>query len=98
MSAPDVELRALLEATWSRNLVRVLGRLDRVAAALDRLTDDGDVTAEDVADAHTLAGALGTYGRPGSDLLRRAELLLSGARDDPAHVAEQVRALRAELA
>src|SRR5262245_43048262 len=67
-----------LRAVWSRSRETVEGRLENLerAAALaveGRLDAEARLAAE--ADAHKLAGALGTFGFPqASDLAREAEL------------------------
>lgn len=97
MTEREDAMAAILERAWERNHERVLGRLDRVALALEQLAggSGGDTSATN--EAHVLAGALGTYGRPGSPLLREAELCLSGEGGDAAAIAVGVRALAAEL-
>ena len=91
-------MSAILEQAWHRQHARVLGRLGRVALALDELAAGRAADASATGEAHVLAGALGTYGRPGSPLLREAEVCLSGDGGDPAALARRVRALTAELA
>lgn len=97
MSDPE-EVAALLEQLWQANRGVLLDRLDVVVAGLSGApgTDLQDAARQ----AHSLAGALGTYGRPGSPLLKSAERALAdGAADDGARatLAQEVRALRSVL-
>ncbi len=82
------ELEDLVEAVWQRQRPRVLGRLEVVVGALRAGVADQEAARE----AHVLAGALGTYGRPGSSLLRRAELALTSG-DVPSGLSAEVLAL-----
>lgn len=66
------ELEDMVEAVWLRQRPRVEARLHRVVAALQAGGADPDAAHE----AHKLAGALGTYGRAGSDLAQQAERAL----------------------
>lgn len=81
---PD-PLAAALDRLWRTNGPELRARAERVRAAL---TDSGGATGDQagaVRDAHVLAGALGTYGRPGSELFATAEALLARELpdDDP---------------
>lgn len=77
MSGSD--LGALVEAVWLRQRPRVEARLHAVVAALRTGAADEGAAHE----AHRLAGALGTYGRPGSDLAREAERALTSGQVPP---------------
>lgn len=96
---PD-PLAAALDRLWQTNGPELRARAERVLSAL---SSPEAVAGEDVVrDAHVLAGALGTYGRPGSELFTMAEGLLEAGRDggDPgarAALAEDVRRLLLEL-
>jgi hypothetical protein len=62
---PDVQL--LLRSIWERNQERVLGRVERVRAAVEATDPRRPVLAlthELQADLHALMGALGTFGWP----------------------------------
>jgi hypothetical protein len=84
----------VVEAMWQRNRARLLARLDRVEAALRAQSPAAPVDTAAAEDAHVLAGALGTYGRPGSELLKQVELALARRSEhDPIPLAEQVRRL-----
>lgn len=92
----------LVERLWQTNRAKVLARLDEVLAAVDLLAAGraADRTAAE-RQAHALAGALGTYSRPGSSLLKEVERTLaagSGDREVLARHAEQLRALADDLA
>jgi hypothetical protein len=91
-------LDAVVARIWVRALPKVLARLDVVIGALSAAAAGTAAAAEEVRDAHVLAGTLGSYGRPGSDLLRDAELLLAGTGDgDAISLAGQIRELRDQL-
>ena len=97
MTAAD-PLAAAVEAMWDRNADRVRTRLGSVIAGVELLADGGDPGAEAEQEAHVLSGVLGTYGRPGSELLRRAELALGGSsRAEAAALVRELRSLAAEL-
>lgn len=88
---PD-PLAVALDRLWRKNRPELLARAARVEAALiDGVADP--IAAED---AHVLAGALGTYGRPGSALFATAEDLLTVG--DPAARTELAAAVRTVLA
>ena len=91
---------AFVEQMWAKHRTRVLGRLEIVCSALEDLAarrqPDRDPAAHE---AHILAGALGMYGRPGSELLREVELALKEPGDaDWSQLASRVRDVAAELA
>lgn len=87
-------LAQVVEQVWQRNRERVLARLARTEVALRDLAGGVPADAGAAQDAHVLAGALGTYGRPGSELLKLAELALSGRGEaDPLALADEVRRL-----
>jgi hypothetical protein len=67
--------------------------LEQRCAALVAGTASVEQEQEAVAAAHKLAGALGTYGRPGSDVARDVELLLTRGGDRSAlpGLVEQLR-------
>lgn len=100
MSDP-AEVAALLEQLWQDNRGVLLGRLDVVLAALEaRAAGQAGAQQDAARQAHSLAGALGTYGRPGSPLMRQAEKALDSEGGDAgsaADLAAQVRALREAL-
>lgn len=68
------DLEDLVERVWQRQRPQVEERLHRVVSALRA----GAVDPQAAVEAHKLAGALGTYGRPGSELAGRAERALRG--------------------
>lgn len=91
-------LAAALDRLWQANRATLLARGEVVLAALEAVA--ADLPADRAAaarDAHVLAGALGTYGRPGSELFAEAERVLAdGAATATPTLAERVRgALRA---
>lgn len=79
-------------APLARERVEVL---ERYVAALDDGRDDPDLRAQAHAAAHKLAGALGTYQRPGSHAASRLEVVLGPSA--PAPEAGEVRPLVAAL-
>ncbi len=89
-------LAAALDRLWQRNGPELRVRAERVLAALAAPDGSGADRAAAVSDAHVLAGALGTYGRPGSELFATAEALLGGEVGGAPGGAE--RAARAQLA
>ena len=91
----DVDpVAAAVEAAWQRNQVRIRSRLEHVLGGVEVLADGGAPAPDVEQEAHVLAGALGTYGRPGSALLRRAELALAQRdRLEAAALLEELRAL-----
>jgi HPt (histidine-containing phosphotransfer) domain-containing protein len=77
----DPELRRRLDQAWRERRLAVLGRLATIEAA----TVDADAVGRRAAaaEAHKLAGSLGSFGRTrASRLARRAEQLLTAPRDD----------------
>lgn len=79
---PDPATAALVAELWER----FRGVAEARVAVLERLLAAGedaspDLRAEAVGAAHKLAGALGTYGRPGSDAARALEHLLRDGGD-----------------
>lgn len=75
----EADLAALVEAMWRTKRDLVVDRLRSVVAALQQGAADPDAAA----DAHRLAGALGTYGRPGSELAQQAERALRSGEVPP---------------
>lgn len=79
-------------ADLARSRVDALEAYARAYAAGD---DDPALRAEARSAAHKLAGALGSYGRAGSDEASQLDLLLrDGSRRDPDEVTALVAALR----
>ena len=72
-------LAAIVEAMWCAQRDRIVARLLRVVNALEA----GVADPTSASDAHRLAGALGTYGRPGSELSREAERALLSGQVEP---------------
>lgn len=100
--APEDPLTAALDRLWQRNGPELRARAGRVLAALEAAgAGDGADRSAAAREAHVLAGALGTYGRPGSALFAAAEQLLAdGAAQDPAallSLSEQVRLVLPDL-
>ena len=97
------DLAAAMARLWTANRPKILARATTVLAALEDRAAGRSYDREAAArEAHTLAGALGTYGRPGSALFRR----WSGswpasrglrARGRPASCAERVRRALLEI-
>lgn len=86
MTARD-DSASVAARVWSRVRPLAIERVERVRVALEELAAGALVPggrAEAHADAHKLAGSLGTYGYPeGSEIARRAEVLLDeDARGD----------------
>lgn len=96
---------SVIRAIWNSNHDEVTGRLavleDAVAAMIEgRLSPEDRVAAE--AEAHKLAGAVGTFGfGPASEAARKLEGILAGTRpislDRTLVAADEVVALRADL-
>lgn len=94
------KLAELVERLWVTNAHVTFARLDDVARGLDAIAAGEPVDVPHVTgQAHVLAGSLGMYGRPGSDLLKQAEAaLLAGVTPaTAAALAAEVRALAAGL-
>ena len=94
----DAALAAVVAAMWERNADRIRARLAAVLAEVEVLASGGQPDQRGQQDAHVLAGVLGTYGRPGSELLRRTEQALAdGAATEAPALAKDLRALATEL-
>lgn len=101
------DLAAALDGLWLANRDKMLARGAAVLAALEDAAAGRPVDLGTAArGAHALAGALGTYGRPGSALFAEIERVLDGDEgatcgDEPeadlASCAERVRRALAEL-
>lgn len=75
------ELDAVLAQMWAGFAPLARSRVEAVERwlrACDAGQDDDDLRAEAAGAAHKLAGALGSYGRPGSDDASALEVLLRG--------------------
>lgn len=75
------DLDAVLAQLWAGFVPLARSRveaLERWLAAYDAGHDDVDLRAAAAAAAHKLAGALGSYGRAGSDDASALEVLLRG--------------------
>lgn len=98
MSVPDVDV--VLDELWQLFAPVARGRVE-VLQAYVRSGADPALRAEAEQAAHRLAGALGSYGRSGSDQAARLELLLAGAGPrtpaDTARAAELVDRLAAAV-
>ena len=99
MTAPDMD--AVLAQMWAvfaplaRTRVDVL---EAYTAALAAGHDDPELRRPAASAAHKLAGALGSYARPGSDEASALELLLrDGTPRDVDTIRVQVTALRAAV-
>lgn len=93
------ELDAVLAQLWAGFAPLARTRVDALEAwlqAYDAGRDDPALRAAAAVAAHKLAGALGSYGRPGSDEASALEVLLRGpvTADD---VRPHVLALRAAV-
>ena len=93
------DLDAVLAQMWAgfaplaRSRVEVL---EQWLSGCDTGHDDADLRAAAASAAHKLAGALGSYGRPGSDDASALEVLLRGPVT-PDQVRPHVLALRAAV-
>jgi HPt (histidine-containing phosphotransfer) domain-containing protein len=94
------DLAAAMDRLWTANRPKMLARGQAVLAALEDAAAGRPVDRTAAArEAHTLAGALGTYGRPGSALFAEIERVLDPHDDaagcepegDLASCAERVR-------
>lgn len=75
------DLDAVLAQMWAGFVPLARTRVDALEAwlhACDGGDDDPELRAAAASAAHKLAGALGSYGRPGSDDASALELLLRG--------------------
>ena len=90
----DDALRAALAGLWSQNVHLAVARVEALEAYAVLLRAGDDPASRRTAewDAHKLAGALGSYGRSGSDVAAALEEQLRG-QPDP----ERVDGLVAEL-
>lgn len=98
------DLAAAMARLWTANRPKILARATTVLAALEDLAAGRSYDREAAArEAHTLAGALGTYGRPGSALFSEVERVLAGDVEgcepeaDPGSCAERVRRALLEI-
>jgi DNA-binding response OmpR family regulator/HPt (histidine-containing phosphotransfer) domain-containing protein len=97
-TAPMTSLTTLdvpqrLAEIWDRHQATMFDRvanIDRVITALENGSLDVETRKNALHSAHTLAGALGTFGLPlGSKVAKQIELLLSSEIDlTPAHIAQ----------
>lgn len=99
----DPGLDAVLARMWEGFRPLAASRVDALetyVSALQAGTADDGLRADAASAAHKLAGALGSYGRGGSDEAARLETLLgdggSGPRD-PLQMVALVRSLRASV-
>ncbi len=93
------DLDTLLATMWAGFVPLARTRVDALEGwlqAYDTGRDDADLRAAAASAAHKLAGALGSYGRPGSDDASALEVLLRGPVT-PDEVRPHVRALRAAV-
>jgi HPt (histidine-containing phosphotransfer) domain-containing protein len=93
------DLDAVLAQMWAGFAPLASSRVEALEAwlqAYDDGHDDEQLRAAAASAAHKLAGALGSYGRPGSDDASALELLLRGPVV-PAQVRPHVVALRAAV-
>lgn len=100
MTAPDLaQVLAQMWATFAPLARSRVEALEAYAAALAAGCDDAELRAPAAVAAHKLAGALGSYARPGSDDASALELLLraDGHERDAAVVGARVAALRAAV-
>lgn len=100
VTAPDLSLvLAQMWATFAPLARTRVEALEAYAGALAAGRDDPELRAPAAAAAHKLAGALGSYARPGSDDAAALELLLrgTGTARDAAVVGARVAALRAAV-
>lgn len=90
----------LVALLWARNRDRVLGHVAELSGGLAALAEGRPADTVALARlAHRLAGSLGTYGRPGSDVARRVERALAGEYEAAAAAGllADVRSLAADL-
>jgi hypothetical protein len=97
VTAPD--LSEVLRLMWASFAPLARTRVEVLEAYADALADgrdDPELRAPAAVAAHKLAGALGSYARPGSDHASALEVLLRDADGprDPAVVGARVAALR----
>lgn len=93
------DLDAVLAQMWAGFAPLARSRVDAVERwlrACESGNDDADLRAAAAVAAHQLAGALGSYGRPGSDDASAIEVLLRGPVH-PDDVRPHVTALRSSV-
>lgn len=92
---------SMLDAIWNRSLSQIQERVDTVERALAAARAGGLddlLRREGVAEAHRLAGIMGTLGAgEGSRLAREAELALEAGAEAAARLQGVAEALRAEV-
>jgi HPt (histidine-containing phosphotransfer) domain-containing protein len=93
----DEATRQLLRTIWARRRDDVLGRVERIQAALSGERDPAELEAA-TRQAHMLAGSAGTFGFARASVLAREieQRLASGGAPDDA-LRATAAALRAEL-
>ncbi len=98
----STDLDAVLDAMWAGFAPLARSRVDVIAAyavTLPAGPDDPGLRAEAASAAHKLAGALGSYGRDGSDDAAALELLLQGGTTpDAQRIAVHLAVLRSVTA
>ena len=86
---------------WAKYLPQMQGRVGTLEKAAERLANGTlNATEQEVAgaDAHKLAGVLGTFGlKEGTELAREAESLYGGSLDGDPVVASRLRAIAEQL-
>jgi HPt (histidine-containing phosphotransfer) domain-containing protein len=92
MAAPE-EITAIMNRMWAQYLPRILERVAALEAAGDAAiggTQTTELRSVAIAEAHKLAGTLGTFGLPqGTELAREAETLCA-----PEHASDAACTLR----
>ncbi|MDP9466449.1 MAG: Hpt domain-containing protein [Actinomycetota bacterium] len=94
------DLEAVLAQMWAGFAPLARSRVEALELwlrAYDEGHDDAELRAAAASAAHKLAGALGSYGRPGSDEASALEVLLRGAVTSE-QVRPHVLALRCAVA
>lgn len=80
------QISEAMNRLWLKFLPQMEERVDTLQSAAARLRSEGSLTREEqssaAADAHKLAGVLGTFGlKEGTELAREAEGLFEGSLD-----------------
>jgi HPt (histidine-containing phosphotransfer) domain-containing protein len=99
--APESPLAEAMNRLWAKYLPQMeerVGTLEKAAENLENgtLTSTGQERAS--AEAHKLAGVLGTFGlKEGTELAREAESLYGDSLDGDPSVASRLRAIAEQL-
>ena len=100
--APQSPLADAMNRLWAKFLPQMEERVATLQDAAARLASGNTLTEDEqhqaAADAHKLAGVLGTFGlKDGTELAREAEVLYGGNHEETTAAAERLSAIAAQL-